>query len=242
MKASVSTLAIRSLFALCSIASIGIASAADPVTDIMQKAYAPYRVALFKTNSNSQAEAQQAITQAQQSWGQIATQFGAKPAAPYDRDTDFAKSLAEVSKVYAKAAEEIGKNQLTEAHETLEHARDVMSEMRHRNNVIVYSDHMNAYHAQMELVLIDGPKTLAGPNGIQELTAQTGALEFLAARLKSEAPADYAKNDEFNTMLAAVQKSVADLKAALFTNDATKVKDALGKVKVPYSKMFIKFG
>lgn len=242
MKASVSTLAIRSLFVLGCLASAGIASAADPVTDVMQKAYAPYRVALFKTNSNSQEDAAKAIAQAQQGWSQLATQFGAKPAAPYDRDTEFAKSLAEVSKVYAKAAEEIGKNQLTEAHETLEHARDVMSEMRHRNNVIVYSDHMNAYHAQMELVLNEGPKTLAGPNGMQELTAQTGALEFLAARLKTEAPADYAKSDEFNTMLAAVQRSVADLKAALFTNDATKVKDALGKVKVPYSKMFIKFG
>lgn len=232
----------KSALILSLLLTAGIASAADPVTDVMQKAYAPYRVALFKTNSNSQTEAQQAITQAQQSWNQIATQFGSKPAAPYDRDTDFAKSLADVSKVYAKAAEEIGKNQLTEAHETLEEAREVMADLRHRNNVIVYSDHMNAYHAQMELVLIEGPKTLTGPNGIQELIAQTGALEFLAARLKNEAPADYAKNDEFNTMLAAVQKSVADLKAALFSNDLTKVKDALGKVKVPYSKMFIKFG
>ena len=35
--------------------------AADPFTDAAQKAYAPYRAALFKTNSNSQAEAQQAM-------------------------------------------------------------------------------------------------------------------------------------------------------------------------------------
>ncbi|MDP5239301.1 hypothetical protein Q9Q94_07155 [Uliginosibacterium sp. 31-16] len=219
-----------------------LASAADPVTDAMQKAYAPYRVALFKTNSNSQTEAQQAIDQARQTWSAIATKFGATPPAPYDRDTEFASSLAGVSKVYDKAAAEIAKNALTEAHETLEHARDIMADMRHRNDVIVYSDHMNAYHAQMELVLNDGARTLAGPNGIQELTAQTGALEFLAARLKTEAPSDYARNEEFNAMLAAVQKSVADLKAALFSNDEAKVKAALGKVKVPYSRMFIKFG
>lgn len=227
---------------LALVLAAGIVSAADPVTDAMQKAYVPYRVVLFKTNSNAQEDAAKAIAQAQQGWTQITTQYGAKPPAPYDRDADFSKSLAEVSKVYGKAAEQIGKKELTEAHETLEHAREIMAEMRHRNGVIVYSDHMNAYHAQMERVLIDGPKTLAGPNGIQELTAQTGALELLAARLKSEAPADYAKNEEFNAMFAAVQKSVADLKAALFANDASKVKEALGKVKVPYSKMFIKFG
>ena len=75
-----------------------------------------------------------------------------------------------------------------------------------------------------------------------QLTAQVGALEFLAGRLKSEAPADYLKNEEFNALNKAVEKSVADLKAALFSQDATKVKEAISKVKGPYSKMFIKFG
>lgn len=222
--------------------SAGIAIAADPVTDAMQKTYAPYRVALFKTNNNAQDDSRQAVAQAQQGWSQITAQFGAKPPVPYDRDAEFANSLAEVNKVYTKAAGEIEKNQLTEAHETLEHARDVMAEMRRRNQVIVYSDHMNAYHAQMEHVLIDGEKTLAGPNGMLQLTAQVGALEFLAARLKSEAPADYLKNEEFSAAYKAVDKSVADLKAAVFSQDVAKVKEAIGKVKGPYSKMFIKFG
>jgi len=220
----------------------GIANAADPVTDLMQKTYGPYRVALFKTNNNAQEDSRQAVAQAQQGWNQIAAQYGSKPPAPYAGDAEFANSLAEVNKVYVKAAEEIEKNLLTQAHDTLEHARDVMAEMRRRNQVVVYSDHMNAYHAQMEVVMIDGEKTLAGPNGMLQLTAQVGALEFLAGRLKSEAPADYLKNEEFNALNKAVEKSVADLKAALFSQDAAKVKEAISKVKGPYSKMFIKFG
>lgn len=220
----------------------GLAHAADPVTDAMQKAYAPYRAALFKTNSNSQSDAQQAIDQARKAWGDIVKQFSSKAPAPYDRDSAFTSSLADVSKVYDKAATEIGKGQLTEAHETLEEARDVMADMRARNNVIVYSDYMNAYHAQMEHVLIEGPKILDGANGLLELTAQTGALEMLANKLASEASAELRGNEEFKTSLAAVQKSVTDLKAALFSQDKAKVKEALGKIKVPYSKMFIKFG
>lgn len=220
----------------------GLAHAADPVTDAMQKAYAPYRAALFKTNQTSQPDAQAAIEQASKAWVSIINQFSGKIPAPYDRDAKFASSLAEVSKVYEKAAVEIGKGQLPEAHETLEIARDVMADMRARNNVIVFSDHMNAYHAQMEHVLIEGPKTLEGANGLLELTAQTGALEMLASKLASEAPAELRGNEEFKTSLAAVQKSVTDLKAALFSQDKAKVTEALGKVKVPYSKMFIKFG
>lgn len=216
--------------------------AADPVTDAMQEAYAPYRAALFKTNSNSQVESQQAMTQAQQSWGKLISQFGAKPPAPYDRDTAFAASLAEVSRVYAKASEQVAANQLTAAHETLEQARDVMAEMRHRNQVIVYSDHMNAYHTEMEHVLIDGGKLLAQPNGMQQLTAAVGALNYLAKKLTSEAPAHYAKNEEFVGLLKAVDKSVNDLQVALFAQDAAAVKEAMGKVKAPYSKLFLKFG
>lgn len=220
----------------------GIASAADPVTDAMQKTYAPYRVALFKTGNNAKDEARQAMTQAQQGWSELADRFGTQPPAPYDRDPAFASSLAEVSQVYAKAAAEIDQNQLGAAHHTLERAREAMAELRRRNQIITYSDHMNAYHSQMELVLIDGAKTLATPKGMLELTAQVGALEYLANRLTSEASPENSKNQEFVSLDKAVRQSVEDLKAALFVQDADKVKAAIGKLKGPYAKLFNKFG
>jgi len=218
------------------------AFAADPVTDEMQEAYAPYRVALFKTNSNSQTEAQQAIAQAQQMWARLGTQFLPKPPAPYDRDPAFATALADVSKVYVKAADEAAANKLTQAHETLERARDLMADLRHRNQVKVYSDEMNAYHAQMERVLIDGDKILAGPNGMQRMVAEVGTLKYLADKLTTEAPVIYARNEEFVGSLKAVDTSVADLQAATFAQNAVAIKQAIAKIKGPYSKLFLKFG
>ena len=109
-------------------------------------------------------------------------------------------------------------------------------------SLVVFSDHMNAYHAEMEQLLDDGEKTLAAPNGLLEVTAKTGALEFLTKRLSSEAPASLQKNDEFVGLLKAVEKSVADLKAALFAQNAAKAKEAIGNLKKPYSRLFIKFG
>ena len=41
---------------------------ADTVTDALQQAYEPYRTALFRTNGKVQAEAEQAVTRAQQAW------------------------------------------------------------------------------------------------------------------------------------------------------------------------------
>jgi hypothetical protein len=219
-----------------------LAHAADPVTEAMQSANGPYRMALYKTNGKSQPEALQALTQAQQAWDKLSTQFGTKPAAPYDRDPAFAASVAEVTKVYTKALAEVNANQLTDAHNTLEHAREVMADMRQRNNVVVFSDHMNAYHAQMEIIMVDGHATLVQPKGLLTMTAQTGALSYLARRLTTQAPASLTQNAEFTALVTAVNQSVSTLEAAVMNQDMAAAKEAIGKLKGPYSKLFAKFG
>jgi cellobiose-specific phosphotransferase system component IIA len=223
--------------------SFGVfAHAADPVTDLMQAANAPYRMALYKTNGKDVAEARQALVQGQQTWNALSTQFGAKPAAPYDRDPAFAGSVLEASKVYDQALKEVDAGQLGAAHTTLERVREIMADMRHRNNVVVFSDHMNAYHSQMEVIMVHGSETLAQPKGLLLLTAQTGALSYLARQLEAQAPAELAKNAEFAGLLKAVNQSVSNLESVLLNQDLAAVKDTVGKLKGPYSKMFAKFG
>jgi hypothetical protein len=117
-----------------------------------------------------------------------------------------------------------------------------MSDMRQRNNVVVFSDHMNAYHAQMEVIMIHGNDTLAEPKGLLRLTAQSGALTYLAKQMAIQAPESLSKNTEFTGLLAAVNQSVATLESALLNQDTAAIKDAIGKLKGPYSKFFSKFG
>ncbi len=216
--------------------------AADPFTDAMQEAYAPYRIALFQTNSKLQPESQRAVQQAQQAWSGVVAKFSANPPAPYDRDTSFVKSLDQVAKVYSLATEQVAGNQLSAAHETLEAARDIMAELRRRNQIVVFSDHMNSYHAEMERVLIEGPKLLPQPNGVQRLTEMLGVLDYLATRLAKEASAKLANDNEFASLVKAIEQSVIDLRAALLTQDAVRISAAIGKIKQPYSKLFLKFG
>ncbi|MDD2925024.1 hypothetical protein [Rhodoferax sp.] len=218
------------------------AQAADPVTDAMQAANAPYRLALYKTNSQSQTEALQALMQAQQAWDKLRTQFGTQPSAPYDRDPAFTTSLAAITKVYDQALAEVHANQLSTAHNTLEAVRDIMANMRQRNQIVVFSDHMNAYHSQMEVLMLEGNTIMAQPKGLQLLTAQTGALSYLAKRLSTQAPETLRKNTEFTTLVETVNQSVSRLEAALLEQDTTAVKDAISKLKGPYSKLFAKFG
>lgn len=50
------------------------------------------------------------------------------------------------------------------------------------------------------------------------------------------------KDPEFEGLVKPVVKSVADLRSALLAQDAAQVKEAMGKVKQPYGKLFLKFG
>ena len=230
-------------FALAAAAAVAApAHAADPFTDAVQAAYAPYRVALFRTNSQAQAESEQAVAQARKAWAAVAERFRRQPPAPYDRDARFAASLAEIDTAYETAARQVGQRQLAEAHETLEAVRDLLAALRHRSQVIVYSDHMNAYHAEMEHLLGEAPKLLAQPQGTMELLARTGALDYLAGRLEREAPETLRADREFAPLVAAVRQSVAALKAALVAGDGAAAQAALGQIKKPYSQLFLKFG
>jgi hypothetical protein len=222
--------------------AVAPAHAADAVTDALTAAYAPYRAALFRTNSKAQAESEQAIAQAQQALRRVIEQHAAKPAPPYDRDPTFAATLDKIGAVYAKAAGEIRDGKLPDAHETLKEARDLMADLRRRNGVVTFSDAMNAYHAQMEHVLTEGPKRVDAPADRLKLVADVGALDYLAARLRADAPAALAKDAEFDAALKAVEAAVAALRDASLAQNPSAIKEALGKLKQPYSKLFLRWG
>jgi len=239
-------MSIRRSFSLLACAAASTLSltawAADPVTDAIQKAYAPYRAALFKTNAGQAGESADALKQAQAAWAQVAQTVKSQPTVPYANDALMAKTLTGVDGYYATASQQVAAGKLSDAHATLEGVRDLLSELRRQNQVIVYSDHMNAYHAQLEHLLDEGPKWLKAGDGMPRLAAQAGVLSYLAAKLASEAPAPVEASPEFKELLGAVTRSVEALNAAVAAGDKAQVEKAIGQVKAPYSKLFIKFG
>jgi hypothetical protein len=218
------------------------ACAGDALTEAIDAAYPPYRSALFRTNSGEAAESAQAIDTARQKWTALRMRFEAGPPAPYDRDRTLARTFAEVDAVYARAAAEVRDRRLAQAHETLEAVRDLLGELRRRNGVVAWSDHVNAYHAEMEKVLLDGPKLLDGTGGITALALQAGALEHLARRLDTEAPATLRAQPGFGEALLAVQASVDMLRSALLAQDAAAIRRAIAPLKPPFSRLFLRFG
>jgi hypothetical protein len=235
-------LARRLTAALAALLCGAAAQAADPATDAMQAAYAPYRAALFRTNSAAQAESERAMADAQRAWQAVQQRFAAAPPVPYAGDAGFAATLQQVATVFAEADRLVRAGQLPQAHEALEQVRDLLADLRQRNGVVVFSDAMNDYHAEMEHVLGEGPKALQQAQGWMQLMARAGTLDYLAARLLQQAGAALKANAEFTQGQRAVAESVAALRAALLAQDAAAVQKALSGLKGPYSRLFLKFG
>lgn len=219
-----------------------VVDAADAVTEAIDAAYPSYRNALFRTNAGAAAESEQAVAAARNAWAALAGRFGTAPTAPYDRDIGFARTLSEVDAVYARAAAEVRDGKLTAAHETLESVRDLIGELRRRNGVIAYSDHVNAYHAQMEAVLNEGPRLLENEAGMRALTLQVGVLDHLATKLDAEASAALRAQAGFGDALREVQASVAALRQAMLAPDAGAAKRSIAALKAPFSRLFLRFG
>ncbi len=216
--------------------------ASDAATDAMQAAYEPYRAALFRTNSKSQPESERAMASARAAWTRVLERFGANAPVPYDRDKGFADTLAAVDAIYTRAEAEIGRQQLAQAHETLEEVRDLLAALRQRNGVVTFSDHVNAYHEQMERVLKGAPGWLATPDGPIELTLEAGALDHLARHLGTEAGPAQRDHAAFAAALEEVRASSARLRAALRARDVAAARQALAELKPPFSRLFLRFG
>lgn len=197
----------------------------------MRTAYADYRMALFATNSGKAEPSAKAVDAFEAAWAPLAA--GAAPPQ-YADDPAFAATMAEVAAIAAAADREIAAGELPEAHETLEGIREALGELHARNGIIGFSDRMNAYHARMEHVIGMDP---SDPTAV---AAEAAVLTYLLADVTAHPPAE--ADGSFRDLAAAVQDSVAKLQRAAAAAEPAAITAAIGGLKAPYSKLFLKFG
>ena len=227
--------------AALSLVLIGSAHA-GPVSDFetaMRGAYADYRSALFQTNANQPEAAVKAIGAFQQKWAAL---IAANTTAPpqYADDSTYAATLAEVASIADTAASEVAAGELPKAHETLEAIRFRIGGLHERNGIIGFSDRMNAYHAKMEEVLAKDYGAFDAVS-LRTLGEDAAVLAWLAADIKTHPPAE-ASDPAYASLLDGMVDSVTVLAEAARGDDPAAAKSALDGLKVPYSKLFLKFG
>ncbi len=230
---------------MVTIAALSICSgeaAAGPFREAeqqVQAAYGDYRAALFRTNQNDRAASLQAIAGFGAKWAALVAVWRASPPPQYADDPALSDTLADIARINeeAKALAEAGK--LAESHDVLEKIRERLAALRARNGVIVFSDHMNAYHEHMEKIAA-GPYDGFSPAGLLALREDAAVLAYLADELRKNRPA--AQAAALDEAMAPLLASVTSLRSALASNDIAAIKAAIKALKQPYARMFVRFG
>ncbi|MEQ8696814.1 MAG: hypothetical protein RLT05_09690 [Bauldia litoralis] len=224
---------------------VGLAAVAHagPVGDFegnLRAAYADYRSALFFTNTSDPDKASSAIDGFQEKWSALANDNAGAPPQ-YADDPDYAATLAAVAGIADTAAGEVAAGKLGEAHETLEAIRDQIGHLHERNGIVTFSDRMNAYHAEMERVLGSDYGTFDA-EALGRLREDAAILAYLADDIVAHPPAGAPADPAFVAALKPFEASVMALRQAARSGDAAAARKAVGGLKGPYSKLFLKFG
>ncbi|MFW2545294.1 hypothetical protein ACN2XU_21920 [Primorskyibacter sp. 2E107] len=226
------------------VALLGSAALAGPVADYetpFREAYGTYRAALFGTNAGKADVSAGAINTLQAQLNTLLAEYREVPPPQYEDDPMWTASMDSAAATIDKAKAEIVEGRLPEAHETLEAFRDIIGDLHTRNGVLTYSDRMNAYHAEMEhLLAID--VTALDSTGIGEIREKAAVLSYLADDLLAHPPSEAEGSEEYTGLSRAFSTSVDALLSAVRSADVAAVKTAIGGLKVPYSKLFLKFG
>ena len=200
-------------------------------------AYGAYRAALFSTNTGNVEKSIAAVEKFSQGWSGLTTKWSANPPPQYSTDAAFAKDMMEISAIASKSLTQARTGDLKTSHVTLERIRDMLTDIRRRNGVISYSDHVNEYHAHMEHVL---RARYAGDRN--RLSADAGVLAYLAKRLETEAPSAYRQDTDFKKALDGVKASVSEFVKAVATSDVSAIGAARKRLKKPYAMLFVRWG
>lgn len=206
-------------------------------------AYAAYRKALFQTNMKNVDESAQAISSLQNQWKKIRAAYDAQPPEVFSTDEKWHETLVSISEIAGKSAELINNGQLAEAHEHLEAIRDNLSDLRKRNSVIVFSDHINNYHAVMEKLLMAGytPDKIDEP-ALNEIRGKCAVLKYLAETIREHSPAEYRNNAQYQQLQKALFASLENLDQAVQSGKPDAVSKSIKMLKPAYAKLFVNFG
>jgi hypothetical protein len=235
---------LSGMSALILTAGVVGAASAGPVSDFeasYRGMYATYRAALFATNTGDPAKATAALTHFADEWTTLTSTYAAAPPPQYQDDPLWSDTVSTVTALVDEAGSSVEAGNLPEAHEILEDVRESLSQLHARNGIETFSDRMNAYHAEMEVIL--GMSGSAFDTGsVPGLLESAGVLAYLAEDVLAAPPPEAEGNDSYRALAGEFEASVTAFVSAVRAADIPAIQAAIANLKPAYSKFFLNFG
>ncbi len=207
-------------------------------------AYGHYRAAASYLRTGNISIAALELEAAQEKWRGVEARFAASPPDAFADDPDWAATLTGIGKRLEDALAATDAGDLKAAGQALAPIRGELGDLRARNNVVVFSDRVDALTAAMDRLwrFRHQPPDLDSAATLRELRSGTAVLEYLLRHCREAAPAGLRDNGDFLRFLDSGLEGVERLWQAIETKDRELLINTLRELRSFERLLYLRFG
>lgn len=229
-----------SVFLACHAA---LADAAD-FQAAQSEAYADYREAAFYTRTGNIPVAGLALDEFIVKWAALVERYEDNPPPAYAGDEEWKSLLNEILERSRTGLDALDAGDTDGAAEAINPIREMLRELRRRNDVVTFSDHVDALTEAMDVMARYRReiRKLDNPEDIARIAEQADAVEAGFATLEQEAPPEVADDPEFKRLITGAAESMGRLREGLKLRNARLFRIGSGELRSYERIMFLRFG
>lgn len=211
----------------------------------LANAWAHCRDALYQSRpgGGDQPATSEALAAFVAAWDELEERWGDAPPPHYSEDVTFSHELAQVGEVGRRAAAFARTGRVGQAHAALSQIPALLAEMRRKNGIETYTDHLDAFAEALAEITDDSFDTPElSPRQVVLLVKHVGALAYLGERLEKRAPARLAGDEAFLALLETLNAELRSLEAAAIAGQRTPVRAVLSDIRRTFERLYLFYG
>ena len=207
-------------------------------------AYAHYREAVFYTRTGNTAVAGLALDEFVVKWAALAAKYADSPPAEYAGDASWKDTLQEIMKRAETGLDALDADDPEAARDAIDPIRAMLGDLRRRNNVTAYSDHVDALGMAMDVLARyrKEVRDLGDAAAVAMVREQAAIVEALFEKCRDQAAREVATDPEFKRLVDGAAESMGKLLESLETGDLLLYRIGIGELRSYERIMFLRFG
>lgn len=223
------------------------ASKAAPVHDFhsaVADAYAPYREASFYLRTGNPMVASFGLQDMNDKWSAIIKKFAKSPPGIYAADTSWESSLIEIGKRIQDGLAATDAGDLKAAQQNIAPVRKILSDLRARNGVFLFSDRVDRANAAMEAIWTfrHNPPDFSNPDEVNDLRQKTTLMTYWYERCRDTATPQVKNDPQFKRLVDKTLYSLGRMWVAIGEKNQLSVINILREMRSSDRLLYLHFG
>lgn len=234
---------LAGIFCVLSVARVEAADLRD-FHEAVAGAYGHYRQSVFYIRTENAAVAVLELDEFVTKWTGVVDRFADAPPPAFAADAEWRASLEEIRERAANGLEALDAGRVEVAVDALMPIRRLLGELRQRNGVIVFSDHIDELSAAMD-VLARYRREVTDLNDAsmaEPARRQAAVVAYLFDKVRRNAPDSVSADPEFARTYEGVAESMDRLWRGFETRDLRLYRIGIGELHSHERLLYLRFG